>query len=122
VTLSLDARVLAATFVDGRVQVFDLSEDRIKNRWSAKGHIDWASGAMFAPDGTTVFTTGGGTSPGVPRVAVWWNAADGSKRQEWPLPERCTRGALSPDGRYLALPCHNHKVYILRLQGPGRPR
>jgi serine/threonine-protein kinase len=114
--LSADGTTLAFGCFDGQVFCYDLSGPQPRQRWSRKAHQMWVNSVTFAPDGKTLVSTEGGPRPGQP-IAVWWKA-DGTKIKEWPLPERCSQGAIDASGRYLALACHNTNVYILRLPLP----
>jgi WD40 repeat protein len=118
VALSPDAQKLVACFADGNVGLWDVSAAP-REVASTKGHIDWADSCFFAPDGKSYFSAGGGMNSRRPRVANWWDSKDGARRREWVLPERCACAAISPDGHYLALACHNKNIYILRLPAGG---
>jgi WD40 repeat protein len=115
-------QTLAAGRDTGTVHVWDYSNDEPKKLWSKTGHKHWTYGLAFAPDGKTLVSSEGGTWNEKPLRAVWWNVADGRKLKEWDLPERCHTAAFSPSG-YLALGCHDHKIYILRLpkEPPAEP-
>jgi WD40 repeat protein len=119
--LSTDGGTVAAGCKDGTVEVWDLRGPKPRRLWSKRGHEQWANGVAFAPDGKTLVSSEGGASPAPTPVAVWWSTADGSIIKRWPLPERCAVVAFSPSGRHLALGCHDHKVYLLRLQQKENP-
>jgi eukaryotic-like serine/threonine-protein kinase len=121
VSLSPSGNKLTVSCMDGAVHLWDLSGAEPKEVASQKGHGEWANSCVFSPDGKSYFSTSGGATTRPPLVAVWWNSTDGSKRKEWNLPERSSSGTLSPDGRYLALSCHDRNIYILRLpsEAPG---
>jgi WD40 repeat protein len=110
-----DKSALAAGGGNGTVHVWDLVDGVPKERWTKKGHRQWANSVAFAPDGKTLLSTEGGASSQPPRYAILWNAADGTELCKWSLPERCSMGTFDPTGAYIALTNHNRKIYILRV-------
>jgi WD40 repeat protein len=122
VALTRDGKAVAAGCGDfngpGTVQVWDLSGPEAKERWSKEGHKKgFANDVAFAPDGKTLVSSEGSFHAPDRFQAVWWDAAAGAVLKEWPLPERSATVAFDASGRYVAVGCHNHKVYILRLAG-----
>jgi WD40 repeat protein len=120
VALAADGQTVAAGCGDingpGPVQVWDLPGPEPKQRWSKQGHErGFANDVAFAPDGKTLISSEGSFHGPDLFHAVWWNVADGAILKKWQLPERCATVAFAADGRHVALGCHNHKVYILRL-------
>src|SRR5262249_39271392 len=115
VAFAADSRHVAAGAINGSVHVFDIlgDEGRGKLLWSQQKHKQWANAVTFAPDSKSLISTEGGATRGS-ALAIWWNTADGTVIKEWPLPERSSMGAFAPSGRYVALTCHNYKIYILR--------
>jgi hypothetical protein len=114
-SVSPDGTRVAAGDWGGNVYGWDIS-GAVPKGWSEKGHRQWANSVGFAPDGKSLISTEGGGSSQGPFLAIWWNAADGSKIKDWDLPERCACGRFDATGRYLAFASHTSKVYVLRLK------
>jgi hypothetical protein len=113
-SVSPDGSLVAGGDWGGNVSVWDVTGPA-PTGWSQKGHRQWANSVSFRPDGKSLISTEGGGNPQGPHLAIWWNAANGSKIKEWVLPERCATGRFDATGRYLAIASHTSKVYVLRL-------
>jgi WD40 repeat protein len=119
VAFAPDGQTLAGAGKSGTVHVWDLRGGKPKEVWSKKGHDHdghYADAVSFAPDGKTLVSTEGGFNAQRPLLAICWNTADGEVVKKWDLPERCASGIFAASRPYLILGCHDHKVYILRLE------
>jgi WD40 repeat protein len=110
-----NGQLVVAGCYDGTVYLWDVSGAKPVERAAVKEHKQWANSVAFAPDGKTFLSTEGGGSPQQTAYVIWWDAANATVLQRWAMPERCSQGTFAPDGRYVALTCHNRSIYILKL-------
>ncbi len=112
VAYSPDGRHAAFADDQGYVRLLDLTGKEPGLRPLPKWHAWRACSVGFAPDATTL------VSSGFDGRIVLWDVATGEKRREWQLPGVVLSVAFAPDGRHLAAANALGTVYILRLTKP----
>jgi WD40 repeat protein len=107
--------VLAAGFPDGRVHLWDLGCQQV--RQILHGHPDAVNGVAYAPDGRTLVTAS------QDRTIRWWDAATGVELARLQGHERAvTAVAFAPDGRTVASASYDKTVRLWDLpKSPGPP-
>jgi WD40 repeat protein len=109
---SMDGKVLASGFRDGRVQLWDVGEALPQAGVTLQGHDEQITGLAFSPNGARLASAEG---PG--RVVVW-DMVTRKKVQEWHIAVGVLSLTFAGDSRHLAIGTGRGPIYLLRLAGP----
>jgi WD40 repeat protein len=115
VAFSPDGTLLASAGHDGRIVLWALASGQPVKSWPA--HDAVIHQVLFTPDGGTLVSVGGND-----RLAKRWDVASGAERGRCPCPGDLRSGAVSPDGKVVALGGYAGAISLWDLAGPAGTR